>query len=345
MNTQTNTAAETASTEAQADNKVTETVRRIPDAAGAMFRFFVGSGSAVVTFLLVVINFIGGLTIAYMMGDPTNDMPAIVRDSIQVLLLRTDTEIFWLLKMTLYIAWIGGLIISYVVMFWPIAFITNKIYGLVSGIFTFLPPVEEFSKSVNTGFRSQLFFVILVFITLAIIPIESHNYITFPDTYLELSESMAYTEFLLDMNFATLAVFGVGVFLVIVLGFLMLIGMNFFPDASPPMFFLLVFARVIIGVGVIMVIMEFLRPLIESINQSSNVFVAVFLSFLFYAAVLLPFGILFALRKKDNKEDKSEKLKENKKLRRKNNETCKNFINNRIYDINIFSKRAESVRL
>jgi hypothetical protein len=318
MNTQTNTAAtETVSTENSNNNRVTETVHRTPGAAGAMFRFLAGSASALVTFLLVVVNFIGGLTIAYMMGDPTNDMPAIVRDSIQVLLLRTDTEIFWLLKMTLYIVWIGGLIISYGAMFWPASLAANKIYGLVSGIFTFLPPVEEFSKAVNTGFRSQLFFVILVFIALAIIPIESHNYITFPDTYLELSESMAYTEFLLDMNFATLAVFGVGMFLVIVLGFLMLIGMNFFPDACPPMFFLLVFAGVIVGVGVIMVIMEFLRPLIESINQSSNVFVAVFLSFLFYAAVLLPFGILFALRKKDNKENKSEKLKENKKTKEK----------------------------
>lgn len=317
MNTQTNSTAETALTVTKVDSRVTETVRRTPGAAGIMFRFFVGSGSAAVTFLLVVVNFIAGLTIAYMMGDPANDMPAIVRDSIQVLLLRTDTEMFWLLKMTLYIVWIGGLIISYVLMFWPASFIANKIYGLVSGIFTFLPPVEEFSKSVNTGFRSQLFFVILVFITMAIIPIESHNYITFPDTYLELSESIAYTEFLLEMNFATLAVFGVGVFLVIVLGFLILIGMNFFPDASPPMFFLLVFAGVIVGVGVIMVIMEFLRPLIESINQSSNVFAAVFLSFLFYAAVLLPFGILFALKKKDYPKEKLNEIKKTNNIKEK----------------------------
>src|SRR5688572_24095065 len=169
------------------------------------FGFFSAAGSAAVTFLLVVCNFIGGLTIAYMMGDPTNDLPPMIRDSIQVLLLRTDTEMFWLLKITLYIVWIGGLIISYALMFYPAAFIAKKIYGFVSGILAFLPPKEEFSRAVNTGFRSQLFFVILVFITLAIIPIESHNYITFPDSYLELSESMAYTEFMLDMNFATLA--------------------------------------------------------------------------------------------------------------------------------------------
>jgi hypothetical protein len=240
-----------------------------------------------------------------------------IRDSIQVLLLRTDTEMFWLLKLTLYIVWIGGLIISYVLMFYPAAFIAKKIYGFVSGILAFLPPKEKFSQAVNTGFRSQLFFVILVFITLAIIPIESHNYITFPDSYLELSESMAYTEFMLDMNFATLAVFGVGVFLVIVLGFLMLIGMNFFPDASPPVFFMLVFAGVVIGIGFIMVLMEFMRPLIESINGSSNVFIAVFLSFLFYEAVLLPFGILFANRRKSDKKEKAEELKEEYKTKEK----------------------------
>lgn len=275
------------------------------DAAGAgglLFKFIVAAGSSAVTFLLVVINFIGGLTIAYMMGDPTNDMPAIVRDSIQVLLLRTDTEIFWLLKMTLYIVWIGGLIISYAAMFYPAAYVSKKIYSFVSGALAFFPPRESFSEAVNKGFRSQLFFVILVFITLAIIPIESHNYIVFPDTYSELSENIAYTEFLLDMNFATLAVFAVGMFFVIVLGFLMLVGMKFFPDAGPPMFFLLVFAGVLIGIGVIMITMEFMRPLVESINESSNVFVAVFLSFLFYEAVLLPFGILFALKKKVTKE-------------------------------------------
>jgi hypothetical protein len=278
---------------------------QISSGGNVLFRFLTAAGSAAVTFLLVVCNFIGGLTIAYMMGDPTNDLPPTIRDSIQVLLLRTDTEMFWLLKMTLYIVWVGSLIISYALMFYPAAFIAKKIYGFVSGMLTFLPSKVEFSRAVNTGFRSQLFFVILVFITLAIIPIESHNYITFPDSYLELSESMAYTEFMLDMNFATLAVFGVGVFLVIVYGFLMLIGMNFFPDASPPVFFLLVFAGVIIGVGVIMMMMEFMRPLIESINGSSNVFIAVFLSFLFYEAVLLPFGILFAVRKKSAKKRKS----------------------------------------
>lgn len=315
MSMQTNHTAADITTESKLERSAVN--GQNPPAGGNMiFRFMVGSGSAAITFMLVVLNFIGGLTLAYMMGDPTNDMPAIVRDSIQVLLLRSDTEIFWLLKMILYIVWIGGLLISYAAMFMPVSYIANKIYGFVSGIVTFLPPRESFSKAVNTGFRSQLFFIILVFITLAIIPIESHNYITFPDTYLELSESMAYTEFLLDMNFATLAVFGVGMFLVIVLGFLMLVGMKFFPDASPFMFFLLVFVGVIIGVGVIMVMMEFMRPLVESINESSNVFIAVFLSFLFYEAVLLPFGILFAIRNKDDekedKENKKEKIKSKK---------------------------------
>jgi hypothetical protein len=294
-----------------------KTEEKVSSGGNVIFRFITAASSAAVTFLLVVCNFIVGLTIAYMMGDPTNDLPPMIRDSIQVLLLRTDTEMFWLLKLTLYIVWIGGLIISYVLMFYPVAFIAKKIYGFVSGMLALLPPKEEFSRAVNTGFRSQLFFVILVFITLAIIPIESHNNITFPDSYLELSKSMAYTEFMLDMNFATLAVFGVGVFLVIVLGFLMLVGRTFFPDASPPVFFLLVFAGVIIGIGVIMMMMEFIRPLIESINESSNVFIAVFLSFLFYEAVLLPFGVLFAVRKKSDKKEKAEELKEKYKTKEK----------------------------
>jgi hypothetical protein len=52
-----------------------KTEEKVSSGGNVIFRFITAASSAAVTFLLVVCNFIVGLTIAYMMGDPTNDLP------------------------------------------------------------------------------------------------------------------------------------------------------------------------------------------------------------------------------------------------------------------------------
>jgi len=154
--------------------------------------------------------------------------------------------------------------------------------------------LAAYTKCFNTAFCTLLPVLILSLLTLAITPIQSHKYEMVSMS--EIAEIVSFSRFLTAMDEGTIALFGVTVFVILVL-IVAYLQMKFLPDNMPVMF-IAVFVGVIIGVFAMMPLMWFGARGFEFINlKTGSSHLSHFALFAIYSIVSAIF-ILPVLNKK-----------------------------------------------
>lgn len=227
-------------------------------------------------YLIISLHFLFAVRTAYFLGDAAYIPPSILRFTGVIF---TNSEVSAFVEIVFLAVWLAFLGFTCWAMFRAGIFVKDALGSL---IFDQKDAQIAYAKCFETAFYALLPVLILSLLTLAITPIQSDKYDT--ASMSQIAEIVSFPRFLTAMDEGTIALFGVTLFVVLILTVVYFL-MKILPD-NVPMMFVALFVGVIVGTAAMMPLMWFGARGFEFINvKTENSYLSHFVLFAIYSIV------------------------------------------------------------
>lgn len=238
---------------------------------------------------IIGLHFLLAVRTAHFLGDAAYIPPSILRFTG---VIYTNSEVSAFAEIVFLVIWLAFIGFTCWAMFRAGVFVKDSLGSL---FFDTNDERAEYAKCFTTAFYALLPVLILSLLTLAMTPVQSHKYDT--ASMSEIAEAVSFPDFLTAMDEGTIALFGVTLFVVLIMTVVLLL-MKILPD-NVPMMFVALFIGVIVGVAVMMPLMWFGAKGFEFINlKMKSSYLSHFVLFAIYSIASAVFILPTLNRKK-----------------------------------------------
>lgn len=242
----------------------------------SLTKFGLISVGIVVIYLIISSHFLLVVRTAHFLGDAAYVPSAVLR---YTGVIFRNTEVSAFVEIVFLVFWLAFIGVTCWAIFRAAIFIKDSLGSL---IFDSEEERVNYAKCFKTAFYALLPIFILSLLTLAITPVQSHKYDT--ASMSEIAETVSFPGFLTAMDESTIALFGVTLFVVLIMTIAFLL-MKILPDNVPSTFAAL-FIGVIVGTAVMMPLMWFGAKAFELINfLTRNSYLSHFVLFAIYSII------------------------------------------------------------
>lgn len=240
-------------------------------------------------YLIISLHFLLAVRTAHFLGDATYVPPSILRFTGVIF---NNAEVSAFVEIVFLVVWMAFIGVTCWAMFRAGIFIKDSLGAL---FFDSKEELDSYAKCFKTAFYAMLPMLILSLLTLAMTPVQSHKYDTVSMS--EIAEAVTFPRFLTAMDEGTIALFGVTLFVVLIMTVVFLL-MKILPD-NVPMMFVALFVGVIAGTAVMMPLMWFGAKGFEFIGHlTKSSYLSHFILFAIYSIISAVFILPTLDRKK-----------------------------------------------